>query len=478
MRLLPAPLKIEDYDGFNEHDIMFPRLNFGNFLKKLFEEVEDPLTVILDSPWGTGKSTFIGMWCGHMRKLGFPVIYFDAFKHDYTEDAFAAIAGEVIAQAETYYIDSTKCDDGSELISQEEKNKIKSQASDFFDVAKRFGKVLLKTGGKGLIQKGAEKFMGEEAVEEIKDSYGELAADLFKDAQGAGVKEAERYLEELIETKIVGRNQQKVVFKDFKYELSQLAKQLTKPAKKLALKHGTSQSNVLPEQRPLIFVIDELDRCKPTFALAILEMVKHFFSQDNIHFLLVTHVKQLESSVKHAYGINGQENEYLQKFHSLLLTLPAQDASAAYGTWLLGELTIDPASGTEGEKELWKAVPLLTIDRPGMTLRALEKVAAHIKLLKISLPDQMVASFPYVVLMLPFLMVCDRELYLKIINNKGMIGDVLSFWGWSFDPTKDLSISTQWNALFFNTSDKDKKRYCKEREALKRSLEFSPVIPI
>ena len=40
------------------------------------------------------------------------------------------------------------------------------------------------------------------------------------------------------------------------------------------------------EPRPLVFIIDELDRCKPTFALELLEKIKHVFSIPNVHFIL------------------------------------------------------------------------------------------------------------------------------------------------------------------------------------------------
>lgn len=69
------------------------------------------MVAILDEPWGAGKSTFIKMWCGHMRLHGFPVIYFDAFKHDYSDDAFIAIAGEVVAAAQELDVPSSTTQD-------------------------------------------------------------------------------------------------------------------------------------------------------------------------------------------------------------------------------------------------------------------------------------------------------------------------------------------------------------------------------
>lgn len=64
----------------------------------------------------------------------------------------------------------------------------------------------------------------------------------------------------------------------------------------------------------LVIVIDELDRCKPTFAVEILEKIKHLFSVKNIVFLLVMHKQQLEEAIRSVYGSNIDAHTYLQKF--------------------------------------------------------------------------------------------------------------------------------------------------------------------
>ena len=37
--------------------------------------------------------------------------------------------------------------------------------------------------------------------------------------------------------------------------------------------------------RPLVFIIDELDRCRPTFAIELLERVKHIFDVPDLVFV-------------------------------------------------------------------------------------------------------------------------------------------------------------------------------------------------
>ena len=73
---------------------------------------------------------------------------------------------------------------------------------------------------------------------------------------------------------------------------------------------------------PLILFIDELDRCKPDFAIAMLENIKHVFDVPNVHFVLVSNLKQLKDSIKHCYGIGVNAQKYLDKFIRYSLRLP------------------------------------------------------------------------------------------------------------------------------------------------------------
>jgi predicted KAP-like P-loop ATPase len=54
--------------------------------------------------------------------------------------------------------------------------------------------------------------------------------------------------------------------------------------------------------KPLVFIIDELDRCKPDYAVNVLECIKHFFSVEGIVFVLSIDKEQLCNAVKGFYG--------------------------------------------------------------------------------------------------------------------------------------------------------------------------------
>ena len=49
--------------------------------------------------------------------------------------------------------------------------------------------------------------------------------------------------------------------------------------------------------KPLIFIIDELDRCSPSYAVEVLEKVKHLFNIPNIVFCIAVDKEQLLSLI-------------------------------------------------------------------------------------------------------------------------------------------------------------------------------------
>lgn len=78
----------------------------------------------------------------------------------------------------------------------------------------------------------------------------------------------------------------------------------------------------LSASKHLVFIIDELDRCKPTFAIETLEVIKHFFDIDNISFVLAIDLEQLSHSIATIYGQNMDSDGYLRKFFDLNIKIP------------------------------------------------------------------------------------------------------------------------------------------------------------
>ncbi len=83
---------------------------------------------------------------------------------------------------------------------------------------------------------------------------------------------------------------------------------------------------VLPErgERMVVFV-DELDRCSPSFAIQLLERVKHFFDIENVVFVFSVNVKELQHTIKRFYGEQFDATKYLSRFFSISVSLPKVD---------------------------------------------------------------------------------------------------------------------------------------------------------
>ena len=80
--------------------------------------------------------------------------------------------------------------------------------------------------------------------------------------------------------------------------------------------------------RPLMVMIDELDRCRPSYAVELLEVAKHLFSVDRIVFVLAVNCDQLAHSVKALYGNDFDADGYLRRFFDVDFKLPAPERRA------------------------------------------------------------------------------------------------------------------------------------------------------
>ncbi len=76
------------------------------------------------------------------------------------------------------------------------------------------------------------------------------------------------------------------------------------------------------EKTRIIFFIDELDRCRPDFAVKVLERIKHYFYHENVNFVISINAKELQHTIKRYYGEEFNACKYLTKFFNFTITLP------------------------------------------------------------------------------------------------------------------------------------------------------------
>lgn len=82
-------------------------------------------------------------------------------------------------------------------------------------------------------------------------------------------------------------------------------------------KQLTSFINKIPKKK-LIIIVDELDRCRPDYAMKTLECIKHFFDIEGLFVILPTNKEALNDCIQSLYGIDNKNRKckenYFQKF--------------------------------------------------------------------------------------------------------------------------------------------------------------------
>ena len=96
--------------------------------------------------------------------------------------------------------------------------------------------------------------------------------------------------------------------------------------------------------QPLVFIIDELDRCRPTFAIELLERVKHIFDVPNMVFVLGINRDELCNALSSVYGDIGTD-VYLRRFFDFEFNLPEVD-SRKFAEHLISKYQLDKAADT------------------------------------------------------------------------------------------------------------------------------------
>ena len=88
---------------------------------------------------------------------------------------------------------------------------------------------------------------------------------------------------------------------------------------------------LLPEKgERLVIFIDELDRCKPSYAVRLLERIKHYFDHDRITFVFSVNTNELHHTVKKHYGNDFDGSRYLDRFFDLRISLPPPNLEKFY----------------------------------------------------------------------------------------------------------------------------------------------------
>ncbi|WP_081070226.1 P-loop NTPase fold protein [Burkholderia cepacia] len=247
-------------------------------IQQLLPRLRNGAVIAIDSQWGGGKTWFGKNWATSLRADGHKVAFINAFEQDYTEDPFLPIAAEL-----------------SELLdSGIEKKLLKKAAA----VAGACLPVAAKVAASAL----------------SKWALGNIdLAEEYEEAVKKAEEKTEEFVKQWVERKLENHKKEQESLTGFRAALSEMAAK---------------------EDKPVVVFVDELDRCRPDFAVRLIERIKHFFETPNVIFVLLIHREQLNRAIAGVYGPATDGAAYLSKFVHFFLTLPNVNGKNYIGSTL------------------------------------------------------------------------------------------------------------------------------------------------
>ena len=284
--------------------------------------------------WGAGKTTFIRIWAQFLRNQGYPVIEFNAWSTDYSNDPFLALSSEINEGVQ-------KCC-GSKY-----KSQINKMTEATVDVIRWVAPIAVRLG-----------------MPELSSTDPNTE------------KEVAKVSAEFIKEKLAAYGKGKETVTEFKQTLSETASAVT----------------TAHDFRPLVVLIDELDRCRPSYAIELLEIAKHLFTVDHIVFVLAINRTELAHSVKALYGSSFNAERYLRRFFDVSFRLPEPDRQR-YVSSLLNTMGIETYfertkdQEARGDFTLVRDLLQSFFSAPDLDLRSIAQAIHHLGLVFGSLRD-------------------------------------------------------------------------------------------
>lgn len=336
---------------------------YADILESIITTEYDGYVVALNGAWGTGKTTFVKMWEKQLKKNGYKTLYFNAWETDFVSDPLIALVGKL----KSIYIPE----------------KVKHT---FVKVTTCAAKIATKTVS-GLINAASNKYLGEEATGAIKGTL-------------EGVSEMFQHEIENFEEECQGLKQFRVSLQNFVDSIV--------------------SKNKDGELMPLVFFVDELDRCNPHYAVKVLERIKHLFTIRRIIFVLSIDKEQLCNSIRGYYGSDRlNADEYLRRFIDVEYNLPAPK-DEQYIQYLYDELRFNEyfsAIGDEGELNMFLNLTEALFLGSKLSLRQIQKLLVQTRLVLRTLKsNQRVNSI--IVLLTLYLRMYHQDEYLALLNRR------------------------------------------------------------
>ena len=268
----------------------FKRKPIAENIIRLLTSPIDLSPMVIDGGWGTGKTEFCQKLIRLMQQQhpDYQPVYIDAFRSDHSGEPLLALLAEIIKACTP--------EDTDEHPSEQRKNITKKVAKAAGFVMKTVAKAavghVLKQNMEDLAE-GMSQIINDE--QEAKNAAATVA--------GAATILASHSIDATIDATV------EALLKE------QIEAEKNLETLKACLKE-------LAADKPIILFIDELDRCRPDYAVDMLEVIKHVFDVENVKVVLVTNTKQLRAAINHRYGMEVDAQKYLDKFLKYSFALP------------------------------------------------------------------------------------------------------------------------------------------------------------
>lgn len=387
---------------FDDRD-EFSRKPIAEKIIKLLDSDINVSPLIIDGKWGTGKTEF----CFKLKNLiesdnsnEYKVGYVNAFQADHANEPLLTLIAEVAG----FYGE----------------NNDKRQSF----IVSAIPYLRLVTG------------LGIKAT--LGFAFGRYAADM-PDELADGIDEIKEGSKSLIDQ-----------------SLESLIKDQVEAEKNLATLRDALTD--IASTNPIILLIDELDRCRPDFAVMMLETIKHVFDVKNVQIILVTNVEQLKATIKHSYGSETNSHDYLYKFFKYQINLPTVSKDEANGntenniTYFHSAVQVSKVipENFKNSSYIYDIAKFTEIKH--LSLRNIEQIVRCIETL-IIFEDNSKSRNPEVeqllIVFLSFAYIANKELFEQIRDNSIQASDILGFSSCEdIDLPSDNSILEQYPTKF------------------------------
>ena len=294
----------------------------------------------IDSPWGGGKSFFMERFADQLRADGHLVAEINAWRDDHSDDPLISLMSAIESVLAPYL--------------KKERTVAKAWKGAKTNGVRIAGKIAVataKTAFKRYVGQGIEELVDAHSAE---GSTSATNSDVIGSALEEATKEISSLTDKAADALIEKFNAANKSISGFRENMGEIAATL-------------ENVGIKP---PFYVLVDELDRCRPTYAISLLERAKHLFETDGVAFVFSTDAGQLQHTVRGVYGGEFDGKGYLTRFFDRRYAFSEPDTEQFVAS-RIGDIDIDKVYGgfegvvetfIHGIQALWP-IPLRDVER-------------------------------------------------------------------------------------------------------------------